>query len=51
MTQTGNKKTRRTHLPAASVIVAILCGTFVAACSAPDCRCDLPMYEDGGEWG
>jgi hypothetical protein len=37
-------------LPAAGVALAILCGALAAACSPPDCGCDEPLVDDGGEW-
>jgi hypothetical protein len=37
-------------LPAAGVALAILCGALAAACSPPDCGCDEPLMDDGGEW-
>jgi hypothetical protein len=40
----------RFELPAAGVALAILCGALAASCSPPDCGCDGPLLDDGGEW-
>jgi hypothetical protein len=44
------RKTLLFKLPAAGVALAILCGALAAACSPPDCGCDEPLLDDGGEW-
>ena len=47
---TNLSKTPLFKLPAAGVALAILCGALAAACSPPDCGCDEPLMDDGGEW-
>lgn len=48
MTRTQLAQTRRFNLTAAGVALAVLCGFLAAACSPPDCGCELPAYEVGG---